>query len=140
MTEIKIKPTDKSVLEFLSDVTPESNRLDGIKLYQIFNVVTKEPAVMWGENIVGYGKYRYDYGSGEQGEMFITGFSPSTHNFAIYLSPNFEQFEGLLSKLGEYKAGKSCIYIDKLADVDLMILKQLIEKSIEDTKAKYDNN
>ena len=138
MADLKTKPTEASVLEFLNSIENETRRKDGFRLLELFNSIMDEPAVMWGDSIVGYGTYHYKYESGHEGDMLITGFSPRKQNFSLYIMPGFTGKEELLDKLGKHKLGKSCLYINKLADVDLMVLKELIEKGVKYMREKYD--
>jgi len=92
---------------------------------------------MWGTSIVGYGQYHYKYASGREGDFPLTGFSPRKQNLSIYIMPGFKQHEYLMQQLGKHKTGASCLYINKLADVDLSILKQLIEESVKYMREKY---
>ncbi len=86
---------------------------------------------MWGESIVGFGRYRYKYESGREGEWMMTGFSPRKNSLTLYIMPGFEPFSDLMQRLGRYKLGKSCLYLKKLEDVDIDVLKELLVKSIE---------
>jgi hypothetical protein len=92
--------------------------------------VTKAEPEMWGNSIVGFGRYRYKYESGREGEGMITGFSPRKSDLTLYIMPGFEPFPDLMGRLGKYKTGKSCLYIKKLDDVDLNVLRELVDKSI----------
>ena len=85
---------------------------------------------MWGPGIIGYGQYHYKYDSGRYGDFFITGFSPRTQALTVYIMPGFTAYDGLMAKLGTYKTGKSCLYINKLDDVDMKVLKTLDRKSV----------
>ena len=94
---------------------------------------------MWGDSIVGFGSYHYKYASGREGDWFLTGFSPRKQNLTIYIMPGFEKYETLLNKLGRHSTGKSCLYIKKIENVDLDVLKELIEQSVQQmTKANAD--
>jgi hypothetical protein len=86
---------------------------------------------MWGSSIVGFGDYRYKYGSGREGEWFLAGFSPRKQNLTLYIMAGFEQYDELIKKLGKYKTGKSCLYIKRLEDIDLATLKKLIQQSVK---------
>ena len=85
---------------------------------------------MWGTNIVGFGSYRYRYASGREGEWFLTGFSPRKRNLTLYIMAGFENYDSLLAGLGKHKTGKSCLYINKLEDVDIPTLRELIRQSV----------
>ncbi|MCO5207271.1 MAG: DUF1801 domain-containing protein, partial [Anaerolineae bacterium] len=93
--------------------------------------VTGEPGALWGTSIVGFGTYHYKYASGREGDWFVTGFSPRKQNMTLYIMPGFEQYNDLLSKLGKHKTGKSCLYINKLDDVDLDVLRELVAQSAD---------
>lgn len=93
---------------------------------------------MWGPSIVGYGRNHYRYASGREGEFMITGYSPRRHALTVYIMPGFSRFDKLMSKLGKYKTGKSCLYIRRLADVDETVLEQLIHESVAYMRGQYD--
>lgn len=138
-TSQKTLPTDQSVDAFLSQITPVTKRTDCEQLRQIFEEMTGQPAVMWGENIVGCGHYHYHYASGHEGESFLVGFSPRKTNISLYLATGIER-DQYLARLGKHTSGKSCISITKLADVDLLVLRELIVHSVaflEKTYPKY---
>ena len=92
---------------------------------------------MWGDSLIGFGTYHYKYASGREGDYFLTGFSPRKQNLTIYIMPGLERYPELTKKLGKYTTGKSCLYIKKLKDIDLSILKKLIKQSIADMKRAY---
>lgn len=126
--EQKTKPTDVNVLEWLGNVMPEQKRNDCLELVDIFKKVTKMEPVMWG-TMVGYGHYHYKYESGHEGDCFMTGFAPRKQNIVIYMMPGFNRYEELMQQLGKYKTGKSCLYLNKLADVDKKVLTRIIKES-----------
>jgi len=137
MSDMKTKPTDVKVEDFLDAVEHPTRKADGFELLRIMKEVTKEKPVMWGPSIVGFGSYHYKYASGREGDWPITGFSPRKQRLVVYIMPGFEEYEDLLGKLGKHKVGVSCLYINKLADVDLSVLKELIVKSVK--KMERDN-
>jgi hypothetical protein len=92
--------------------------------------ITGDEPAMWGTSIIGFGSYRYKYASGREGEWFLTGFSPRKQNLTLYIMSGFDNYDSLLSELGKYKTGKSCLYINKLDDVDMQTLRDLIEQSV----------
>jgi hypothetical protein len=96
--------------------------------------VTAEEAAMWGKSIIGFGEYTYRYASGREGEWMLVGFSPRKQNLTLYIMSGFDDYDELLSKLGKYKTGKSCLYINKLEDVDMGVLEELVSKSVEHMK------
>jgi hypothetical protein len=86
---------------------------------------------MWGDSIVGFGRYRYQYASGREGEWMLVGFAPRKRNLTLYIMSGFDEYDGLLEKLGKHSTGKSCLYINKLEDIDLDVLRELVDKSVQ---------
>ena len=130
MTEFKTQKNDASVEEFLNGITDERKREDSIAILDLMREITGDEPAMWGASIIGFGGYRYKYASGREGEWFLTGFSPRKQNLTLYIMSGFEDFDSLLSGLGKYKTGKSCLYLNKLDDVHLPTLRELIEQSV----------
>lgn len=127
--ELKTKITDASVKEFLNKVELDSKREDAFELLDIFKEVTGEDPKMWGPSIIGFGQYHYVYKTGHEGDMCATGFSPRKAKHSLYIMSGFDNYNELMDKLGKYSTGKSCLYINKLADIDNVVLKQLIAES-----------
>ena len=132
MSDNKTTVTDVAVDEYLSQVEPERRRVDAERLDQIFREVSGFAPRMWGPSIVGYGRYHYRYESGREGDFLATGFAPRKANLVIYIMPGYTDFSAILARLGKHKIGKSCLYINKLDDIDLDVLKELIAAGIED--------
>lgn len=132
MSDNKTTVTDVAVDEYLSQVEPERRRVDAQRLDQIFREVSGFAPRMWGPSIVGYGRYHYRYESGREGDFLATGFAPRKANLVIYIMPGYTDFSAILARLGKHKIGKSCLYINKLDDIDLEVLKELIAAGIED--------
>jgi hypothetical protein len=134
MSELKTKPTDQLVTDFLNGVEPEQKRKDSFQLLEMMQRITGCKPKMWGSSIVGFGAYHYKYASGREGDWFQTGFSPRKQNLSIYLMSceNDKNLAKYFSKLGKHKSGKSCLYVNKLADINLDVLEQII---IESTKS-----
>jgi hypothetical protein len=132
--ENKTKPTQQSVQAFLNTVTDEQKRNDCFALVELLEGVTGEPAVMWGDSIVGFGQYHYRYASGREGDSLLTGFSPRKDNLTIYITAGFEQYDALMQKLGKHKIGKSCLYVKRLEDIDMSTLRELVQQSVEHMK------
>ena len=130
MAELKTKPTKVSVSKFLNAVDDDARRKDAKTIAGIMKKATGAAPKMWGDNIVGYGSYDYERSSGEKHTWFLTGFSPRKRNITLYIMSGFRGQDALMNKLGKHKTGKSCLYINKLADVDLTVLTQLVEKSV----------
>ncbi|MGY5874926.1 MAG: DUF1801 domain-containing protein [Candidatus Thorarchaeota archaeon] len=137
MTENKTKPTDASVEGFLGSVEHDRRREDSFELLEIMKSITKEEPVMWGPSIVGFGLYHYKYETGREGDMPRVGFSPRKQSLTVYIMPGFDEYEDLLGKLGKHKTGKSCLYINKLADVNMDVLRTIIEKSYQAMNQNY---
>ena len=129
-----------SVEDFLSQVCPEKKKQQAFELLEIFKEVSGYPPMMWGTSVIGFGTYHYKYDSGREGDFLRCGFSPRKQNFSLYIMPGFERYAELMSNLGKYKTGKSCLYINKLEDVNLDILKELIKISLDTMAKKYPDN
>jgi len=141
MAEPKTKVTNQNPTEFLTNVDPEQKRLDSLALLEMFKKITGEKAVMWGSSIVGFGKYHYkSERSAQEGDWMLVGFSPRKQNLTLYVMHGNDNSQELLSKLGKHKtSGGSlggCLYINKLADVDQVVLAKLIETSFLYMKKK----
>lgn len=136
MAEQKTKPTAQSVEAFLNKTADDKTRPDCDVLIKIMKKATRKEPAMWGPSIVGFGSYHYKYESGREGDAPLVGFSPRKGNISVYVMPGFEEYEALMKKLGKYKAGKACIYIKKLDDIDVKILQELIQKSVDYLKNK----
>ncbi len=128
--ELKTKKNDSSVADFIATVEPEEKRQDCEHLLSMMSEITGEEGAMWGDSIVGFGKYKYTYASGHSGEMLLTGFSPRKRNLTIYIMPGFDRYDELMAKLGKHKTGKSCLYINRLSDVDIKVLRELVSESV----------
>ena len=136
MSELKTKAHSGDVLAFINAVEDEQKKADSLQILQIMKEVTGEEPQMWGGSIVGFGSYHYKYASGREGDWFLTGFSPRKQNISIYLICDLASWQGL-DQLGKYKIGKSCLYIKRLSDIDLEVLKDAIKDSIADLQEKY---
>ena len=130
MAELKTKQNAQSVDEFLKAIPDERRRKDCFTVLELMKNTTDEEPKMWGDAIVGFGAYHYKYASGREGDWFLTGFSPRKQNLTLYIMSGFEEYNDLLNKLGKYKTGKARLYINKLEDVDLLVLQELVTKSV----------
>jgi hypothetical protein len=137
MAELKTKPTDQDVTAFLDGVADDKKRQDSYAILALMQEVTGEEAKMWGDSMVGFGSYHYKYESGREGDWFLTGFSPRRRNLTLYIMSGFDAYDELLARLGNYKTGKSCLYINKLADVNTAVLRELVVASVAHMKATY---
>lgn len=138
--ETKTKPTEVSVREFLNAVEPARRRAQGLELLDIFTEETGAEAVMWGPSIVGFGHLRYTYASGHSGEMGRVGFSPRKAALSLYGLTLYGSNTDLLDKLGKHRVGKGCLYINKLEDIDVDILRQLIRRGWTDNETFADTH
>lgn len=137
MAEMKTKLNDADPRAFIESVEHNKRREDSLKMLGLMEELTGESPKMWGNSIVGYGSYHYKYESGREGDLFMIGFSPRKQNLTIYIMPGFERYEELMAQLGKHKTGKSCLYINKLEDVDIQVLKVLITESVNYMRNKY---
>jgi hypothetical protein len=135
--ENKTKPTDASVAAFIDAVEPAQRRADAKTLCAMMERLSGEPPVMWGPSIIGFGTCHYRYDSGHEGDMGRIGFSPRKASLVLYVVLGFPRYEALMAKLGKYTTGKSCLYIKKLADVDMDVLEQLMVASLADMAERY---
>ncbi|MCC6455562.1 MAG: DUF1801 domain-containing protein [Caldilineaceae bacterium] len=134
MAENKTKATDADVVEFINNVPDERKRQDSFALLELMREVTGEEPKMWGSSIVGFGSYHYKYTSGREGDAGLTGFSPRKQNLTIYITSGFDQYADLMQKLGKHTTGKSCLYVKRLSDIDLNVLRELVQKSVDHMK------
>ena len=137
MSDPKTKATDASVEDFLATIEHPRKRADAEAVCQMMQEVTGEAPRMWGTSIVGFGKYEYRYESGRSGEWPIVGFSPRKQNLTLYIMPGFDAYAPLLAKLGKHTTGRSCLYVNKLADIDTDVLRELVGASVSFMRAKY---
>jgi len=131
MAELKTKKTDASVEAFLNSVADEGRKRDSFAVLDLMKQVSRAEPKMWGPAIVGFGQYHYKYESGRENDWFPIGFSPRKSNLTLYLTGGLESQADLLAKLGKHKTGKGCIYINKLADVDQSVLRQMLERCLK---------
>ncbi|KAA3663608.1 MAG: DUF1801 domain-containing protein [Chloroflexi bacterium] len=134
MSQNKTRPTNQNVIDFLESVDHKTRRQDGLALLEMMKEITGEDAVMWGSSIVGFGTHHYKYESGREGDMPLIGYSPRKQSMTLYIMPGFDEYEDALAKLGKHKIGKSCLYVNKLADVDEGVLRRLIKRAYEHMK------
>lgn len=137
-TENKTQSTEISPAEFVEALEHKTRKADAKALLELFGNVTGMEPKMWGPSIIGYGSYHYKYESGREGDSILTGFSPRKANLVMYIMPGYEDLGDSLGKLGKFKIGKSCLYINKLADIDMDVLRDLIVSGVEEMKSKYE--
>ncbi|MGB5952978.1 MAG: DUF1801 domain-containing protein [Ornithinimicrobium sp.] len=138
MAQNKTQPTQVDPAEFIASVEHPTRRGDAETLLQLMSRITGYSPTMWGASIVGFGTYAYTYESGREGEFLITGFSPRKANTTVYVLPGYEDLTEELSRLGKHKIGRSCLYINKLADIDLDVLTEIVTKGVAHMRANYD--
>ena len=131
MAQLKTQPNDGDVGAFLASVEHPTRRQDSQVVLELMRRITGEEPKLWGPSIVGFGSYHYRYASGREGDWFLTGFSPRKQSLTLYIMAGFSRYDELLAQLGKHKTGKSCLYINKLADVDMEVLEALVRASVE---------
>ncbi|MGX2960645.1 DUF1801 domain-containing protein [Peribacillus sp. JNUCC 23] len=139
MYELKTKETDSSVIEFIENVENPKKREDAFKLLDIFTETTGYQAKMWGPSIIGFGTYHYKYVSGHEGDAPLVGFLPRKAKISLYFAPGDTEREDLLKEFGKHTTGKACVYINKIADIDVDVLQALIHQSVKFLKETYPN-
>ena len=140
MAELKTQVNDASVEGFLATVENDRRRNDAMDVIEMMRAATGEEPRMWGKSIIGFGSYDYRYASGKEGTWMRIGLSPRKANLVLYLMPGYDDHGPLLKRLGKHKIGKSCLYVNKLADVDLDVLKELIDTSLAVMEERYPQN
>lgn len=129
--------TDHSVAAYLEQVLPERRREDALVLDKLFRETTGFQARLWGDGIVGYGRYHYQYASGREGDFLATGFAPRKAKMVVYIMPGYSDYSEILSRLGPHKLGKSCLYLGALSKIDLDVLAELIEAGLKDLNGHW---
>ena len=137
MAELKTKLNDENVAKFLNTITDETKRIDCFEIVEMMQNTTGLPPKMWGTAIIGFGSYHYKYDSGHEGDMCLIGFSPRKQNITLYVGVSNEKIQQLLPELGKHKTGKGCLYINKLVDVDINMLKKIFKTSFDNAKKEH---
>ena len=137
MSVPKTKPTEVSADSHISGIANEEQRNDARTLVGLMRRVTKQEPRMWGPSIVGFGSYHYKYESGHEGDSALAGFAVRGSELVVYIAVGFEGRDGLLAKLGKHRTGKVCVYIRRLANVDLQVLETLVTRSVAEMKRRY---
>ena len=130
MAENKTQRNDGDVMAYLESVQHKRRREDSLVVKEMMEEITGEPAEMWGTSIVGFGAYHYRYESGREGDFMLTGFAPRKQSLTLYIMGGHERHEQQFARLGKHRTGSSCLYINKLADVDLEVLREIISDSV----------
>lgn len=136
-TENKTQITNIEPRDFIATVEPPRRREDALVLLDMFARITGYEARMWGPTIIGYGSYHYKYESGREGDILASGFSPRKANMVLYGLPGNSEHGALLERLGKHRLGKSCLYINKLSDIDLTVLEEMITIGLADLSKQY---
>ena len=140
MATPKTKPANIRGADFMASIGDPAKRRDCRRIAGIMRAATGCRAKVWGTSMVGFGSYSYTYASGHSGSWFEVGFSPRARNITIYIMPGFSPYKALMKKLGRYKTGKSCLYIQKLDDVDVDVLTEIIDSSVVEMRKRYPAN
>ncbi len=138
MAENKTQITDVDPSVFLATVENPTRRADAEVMLDLMSKVTGCEPKMWAPSIIGFGRYRYRYDSGREGEFMLAGFSPRKANLVIYTMPGYGEMDEKLAELGKHRLGKSCLYINKLADVDLDVLEQIVVDGVATMREKHE--
>jgi len=133
----KTQENDGDVAAFLESVENPKRRADAEVVLAMMKRITGLPAKMWGAAIIGFGKYHYTYESGREGDFMRVGFSPRKANLVIYILPGYSDYSEILDRIGKHKKGKSCLYINKIADIDMEVLEELVTAGLADMEKKY---
>jgi hypothetical protein len=137
MAELKTKPTALSAINYLNTISDPNVRQDCFTIMDLMERVSGFKPTMWGPSIVGFGKYHYKYDSGHEGDICLVGFSPRKQNISLYVLAGFPGQAAMLMKLGKHKAGKGCLFVKRIVDIDLNVLESLIKESMDFLKIKY---
>lgn len=137
MADNKTQATDVDVRAFIEAVEHPVRRDNAIALDDMFRRVTGWTPQMWGLTIIGYGEYHYTYESGREGDFLATGFSPRKANLSLYIMPGYQNFGDMLERLGKHKKAKACLYINKLADVDMAVVEEIVRAGLDDLRTRW---
>ncbi|MGD9793145.1 MAG: DUF1801 domain-containing protein [Acidimicrobiia bacterium] len=137
MAENKTKATDASVRAYLDTVTEGQRRVDSDAIIEMMRRVSGHEPAMWGPSIIGFGSYHYRYDSGHEGDSSLTGFSPKGKEISLYVLAGAPEQEDLLGRLGKHRAGKACLYVKRLSDIDLTVLERLIAAGIAEIRRRH---
>ena len=137
MSVLKTRPTEVSVESHIAAIANEEQRNDARRLVALMRKVTRQEPRMWGPSIVGFGSYHYKYASGHEGDSALAAFAVRGRDLVVYTEAEFEGRDLLLARLGEHKTGKVCVYIRRLANVDLKVLEKLVARSVAETESRY---
>lgn len=134
---MKTVQNQDDVTAFLATIEDDQKRADCEVVMKLMQDITGEPPKMWGNSIVGFGSYHYKYASGREGDFLVTGFSPRKTALTLYIMDGYQDYSAIMERLGTYKTGKSCLYLKRLSDVDVAVLRELIEASVTYMRKTY---
>lgn len=137
MAQNKTQPTDQSVTTFVDSLDNQQKKEDSYSLIALMKDVTGCEPKMWGPSIIGFDEYHYKYESGREGNFLKVGFSPRKGELSLYIMSGFQKYEELMKQLGKHRTGKACLYVKKLDDIDIDILRELVEESVKYVNEKY---
>ncbi|MGB7528072.1 MULTISPECIES: DUF1801 domain-containing protein [Sphingobacterium] len=137
MAKVKTQFSDENVYDFIDQLDNEQKKQDSIELIKLMEEATGEKAKMFGPTIIGFGQYHYKYPTGHEGDAPLLGFSPRKAAISLYVFTGCEQHKHLLENFGKYKMGKACIYVKKLSDVNIDVMKNMMKESIDFISEKY---
>lgn len=137
MSDQKTVPSDQDVDAFLATIPHPRRREDSVTLNAIFKEITGFDPVIWGASMVGYGRYDYTYKTGHSGSSLATGFAPRKSSLSLYIMPGYKDYGSILDRLGKHKTGVSCLYVNKLADIDQSVLRELIAAGLADLATRW---
>ncbi len=138
MSDLNTQPSDKSVTELINNIDHDRRQQDANVLLELMSRITGKKAVIWGDDMIGFGQYHYIYKTGRKVDSPTVAFSPDQQRIIIHIMPGFESYEHITSKLGKYKTSVNCLFINKLSDIKLPMLEKLIKQSVEDMQKKYE--
>ncbi|MEM1332891.1 MAG: DUF1801 domain-containing protein [Actinomycetota bacterium] len=138
MSSNSTQPTDVDPHAFVAAVEHPTRRANSAQLLELMSAASECEPVMWGATLVGFGRYRYEYDSGRSGEWFMCGFAPRKSNISIHLQPGYDDLDEPLARLGKHRMGASCLYVNKLADVDLTVLDEIVRHSVSQLRATHE--
>lgn len=137
MTGNKTVSTKQSPYAYLEAFEPEVKRADALVLLKLFEEATGFEPVMWRPRIIGFGRYHYRYSSGREGDCHATGFAPGKSKFSVYIMPGYQDYDDILARIGKHKRGRSCLYFNKLSDINLDVLAELVRTGLKDLNATW---
>jgi hypothetical protein len=137
MPDPKTRPETTPISAVIDALPDLARRKDSEILINLMRDITGHEPLVWGSRMIGFGQYHYRYASGHEGDSFLTGFTPRANDFSLYFHGGFEQYAALLARLGKHKLGKGCLYLKRLSDVDLTVLREMIEISVAWVRAEY---